>query len=573
VDAVPRWNDHRSLRSLWKEDDACRAAGDDTRERLEGAWQRLFQEDYPGKDQAIEFADLGDCFLYLFPQGRVAEYAFDGEGIYQVDPEAKGNHAPAELPPLREALATPVPQRTLADGWCVNCKTELPSGPLTAPADDGRSTERVWVCPHCDHEEEGAPEIEALFDDNECPVCGEEHVYGELVLAEDQCIALHDMLDAIEAGECVVVLKGPAGTGKTTLAIALSHELAERGWRQKFMAPTGKAAGRLSEVVKHPATTIHAALFKSVRQTEDGVPIFGDPQQLSSGRMALFCDEGSMLGRRLYLQMVNHIGPGVLIIMGDHEQLPPVADKWGPDFDNPTAELTQIHRQAQGNPIIAVATDVRNGKPLPKKNIGDAYVYHKGRLDLAARWLIREMEAGNDAIVLCWSNKTRQGVNRLVRHLTGRRAAGPLVIGERLVVLRNNRVVGRMNGETLTAEHVEDFAPRHGQPDQGVVLIRSGRSAFFTKPGLIGADKLHFDNEAGMAGQYTDSRLWVHLDYGYALTVHKAQGSEYRKVLFVIDRAMKAMARQGLLTPADARRLCYTAVTRAKEQVIVLDAT
>lgn len=507
----PSWV--HSLEQLWLEDDASRAAHDETRQRLSDAWVQLFNEEFPGKDQAIEFADLGDAFFYLFPEGRVACYDYMGEGIYQVTDH---NKVPDTHTPLKEALAS----------------TEV-----------------------FEPEEERPPKT-----------------YGELTLSDDQEEALQKLLDAIDQGQRVLVLKGPAGTGKTTLAIALSYELTARKWHIRYMAPTGKAASRLSEVVMRPATTIHSALFKSVKQSEKGVPIFMDPQQMTMGRVAIFCDEGSMVGRRLYSKMVENIGPqGVIVFMGDDQQLPPVADKWGPDFENPTAELTRIHRQAEDNPIISVATKVRLGESLPKESIGDAYVRHKGTLQLAARWMIREMNEGNDAIVLCYSNTTRRKINNLVRHFAGLKTQGDIVRGEQLVVLRNNKFVGRMNGETLIAESIQKFEPRNGQPDQNAVVIRSGDSAFFTKPELIGADRAEFDTVAALASQYTDSRLWVHLDYGYCLTVHKSQGSEYKKVLFVIDGAMRFMARKGTLSPADARRLCYTAITRAREQVIVLD--
>lgn len=557
----PAWSKFSNLTKLWQEDDACRAAGDDTREQTHTQWPKLFHEPFPGTKNAVEHVDFGDAFIYLFPHGRVLLISFDGDSIYQMN---EGVEIPDTTVPLRRALATPERPRGLEEGYCPACDSELPDGPQTAPMDEDDYGERWWVCPKCDYREPGAPRLD---DDDDG------YRYGKLVLSSDQKKAIDDLVDAINRGERVLVLKGPAGTGKTTLSIALSNVLADLGWSVRYMATTGKAANRLCQVVGARVTTIHKALFKTVKITEKGIPIFDDPQDMSGGgRVALFCDEGSMIGKRLYDRMIPHIGAnGILIIIGDDQQLPPVADKWGPDWSHATAELTQIHRQAKGNPILDVATAVRLGEPLPKESIGTAYVRYQGNLQLAARWLIREMRLGNDAVVLCYSNKTRARLNTLVRHLSGRRREGPLVRGEQLLVLRNNRFVDRMNGETMIAERIQDVPPRNGQADQGVVLIRSGDSAMFTKPDLIGADREEFDIEAAKASSYTDSRLWVHLDYGYALTVHKAQGSEYSKVMFVIDNTMRFMFRTGKMKTADAKRLCYTAVTRAKEQVIVLD--
>lgn len=516
---------HKRLECLWQEDDACRAAGDETREMAHQAWPRLFDgAELPKQSDAIEELDLGDCFLYLHPEGRVYGYSFEGEAIYRVKDRAD---EPAPEPPAAET-------------------------------DDG-------IDELFDDEEDGDE------DDEEAARYDAEH-YDGLVLSPDQRVLRDNVLTAIERGERIIVIKGPAGTGKTTAAIALGHELSSRGWFLRFMAPSGKAASRIAEVVKYKATTIHKALFTSVRQTSSGVPIFGDPQILAEGKVAIFIDEGSMVGRRLFSQVVQYMGAQtILIVLGDDKQLPPVADQIGPDFDNPTAELTQIHRQAEDNPIIQVATTVRTGGKLPEGRIGDAYVRQKGDMQLAARWMAREISAGNDAIVLCYSNKTRQKINRLVRHFLGHRRRGDLVVGEHLVVLRNNHYIGKMNGETLVVDSIRPVLPPPGKTDQGVVLVRSGEHAMFLQPDLIGADRAEYEIGKQQATGYTDERLWIQAEYGYALTVHKSQGSEWDKVLFVVDRTMRYMAKIGELEISAAQRLCYTAITRARKQVVVLD--
>lgn len=508
-DPTPTWAKGSNLALKWREDDACRAAHDETRETAYKAWKRLYDEELPDKGTAIESVDQGDCMLWLFEGGRVLEESFDVDSIYE----------------LAEGVAAPAP---------------------IALDDDFRRTAS---------EAAAAKPAESVYS-----------VDGRS-LSPDQEQSINDLLDAIDAGERVLVLTGAAGTGKTTSARALANELMERGWSVEYMAPTGKAAVRISEVVGRKATTIHSRLFTRVKNTEEGVPIFLDPQQLSTGRTAFICDEGSMVGRRIHDQILRHLGPNaILIYLADPYQLPPVADTWGPDLQNPTAELTQIHRQADESPVLHVATLLRNGEAMPKHDIGDGYSRRNGTLETAAKWMVEQQQAGEDAIVLCYSNKTRQKINGLVRYLMGNKARGPLCLEEQLVVLRNNKFVGRMNGETFTAEKIQWFKTAK----EGIVVVQSGESRFFTKPDLIGAERDAFEYHSRMSERLgADPRAWLHLDYAYCLTVHKSQGSEYRRVLFVIDNTMRYLWRTGKLD--DGFKLCYTAATRAKEQLIVLD--
>jgi len=519
-DETPTWAKGSNLELKWREDDACRSAGDESRETADKAWRRLYNAELPDKDTAIESVDQGDCMLWLFEGGRVFEQAFDSDAIYELSESLA-------ILESNDAVQIYAQQAELDDEF----RRTVSEAPAAALQDspysvDGRS------------------------------------------LSADQSKAIETTLKAIEDGQRVLVITGAAGTGKTTMARALANKLEELGWIIEYMAPTGKAAVRISEVVKKKASTIHARLFSRVKNTEDGIPIFLDPQQLAHGRKAFICDEGSMVGSRLHKQILNNLGPhAILIYLADPFQLPPVADTWGPNLMNPTAQLTQVHRQADESPVLHVATLLRNGESMPKHDIGTGYLRRQGSLEFAAKWMVEQQQAGEDAIVLCYSNKTRQKVNSLVRHLMGYKRRGPLCLEEQLVVLRNNKFVGRMNGETMVAEKIRWLHT----PKEGIVVVESGESRFFTMPNLIGAERTAFEYHSRMGDKVgADSRGWLHLDYAYCLTVHKSQGSEYQKVLFIIDNTVRYMWSQGKLD--DAFKLFYTAVTRAKEQLIVLDA-
>lgn len=508
-DPEPWWTRKESLELLWVEDDACRAAGDDTRPTSYSQWPKLFGEELPQLEDALEAADFGDCFLYLYPQGRVRQISYDGDSIFRVVQKEE-----RQGPDLDEYL---------------RAASETTSALLELP--EARQPSEVST------------------------------------LSVDQQDALAALLEAIRRGERVLVLTGPAGTGKTTLAIALEQELTGLGWRVDYMAPTGKAAVRISEVVRKRASTIHGRLFTRVENTKDGVPIFLDPQQIGVGRTAFICDEGSMVGSRLHEQVLAHLGPdAILIYLADPFQLPPVADTWGPDLLNPTAMLTQIHRQAEGSPIIEVATRLRSNQGLPKTQIGDAYRRVSASLGDASTWMAGRLQKNEDAIVLCYSNKTRKKINALVRTRIGHTVRGPLCLNERLVVLQNNHRIGLMNGETIVAEKISWLK----SAKEGVVKVTCGEQTFFTMPELIGASREAFEYHRQLNGAIgADPKAWVHLDYAYCLTVHKSQGSQYKSVLFVIDSVMRTMWAHGRLP--DGFKICYTAVTRAREELIVMD--
>lgn len=509
-DSPKEWASTQQIRLTWQEDEACRTAGDNSREMLDQAWKRLYGEELPNLADAIDVVDHGDCMMRLFPHGRIIEQSYMGDAIYET-------RRPGEA--------------TTEDSVHVDPDTASPASAPSAPI-------------------------------------GSNYQVDGRELSTDQGHALDKVFEAIERGQRVVVLTGPAGTGKTTCARALEAKLHNAGWLVEYMAPTGKAAVRISEVTRRRATTIHSRLFTRVTNTEDGIPIFSEPQQLTSmGRTVFICDEGSMVGTRIHEQILDHLGPGnAIVYLADPFQLPPVADSWGPDLLHPTAELTQIHRQAEESPILRVATRLRNREPMPKESLDQGYTRRNGTLDEAARWMVQQIKAKEDAIVLCYSNKTRQQINHLVRRLLGYDVRGPLCLDERLLVLRNNPAVGRMNGETMVAEKIRWLHT----PKEGVVVVQSGDTSFFTKPDLMGAERTAFEYHSQMGNRVgADHRAWLHLDYAYCLTVHKSQGSEYRKVLFVVDGTMRAMWRSGRLQ--DGYKLCYTAVTRARDELIILD--
>lgn len=508
----PKWA-FKGSREIWREDDA----GVPDRERIRDAWKRLFGgEELPTAEEAVEVADLGDCYVRLFRGGRVACYSCEGESIRVIDASISNNE---------------VDENPIGDDAYSNAEDELNPG---AGAGAG----------------EGAG--------------------GELALSRDQVEAIEALVRALEDGQRHVLLKGPAGTGKTTIVQHIAQAMADRGYAIQYMAPTGKAAARLSEVTRQPASTVHSKLFRTVSVDRKGNPHFKDPKQLGEGKVVYFLDEGSMVGKRLFQQILDNLHPAAkLVVAGDHAQLPPVADTWGPDFDNPTAELTTVHRQGTGDPILDIVTEVRKGVPLPKEDVegkdGKYYRRRSGTKKSAALWLTEHLSNDEDAAVLCYSNKSRIAINKLARVQLGFDDS-KIVAGEQMIVKTNNRFLGRSNGEIFRVNRVENYRGL-----AGACLLHTDNGVILTAPDLIGEDKKKFLKRKKLLGSKIDERLWCRVDYAYALTVHTSQGSEYDHVCFVIDGTFRWMIQTGRMSYEDACRLCYTALTRAKRTALVLD--
>lgn len=386
--------------------------------------------------------------------------------------------------------------------------------------------------------------------------------------SEDQLEATEKLRDAIRRGERGPVLTGWAGCGKTTLLRHFSDKMTEDGWYVFWAAPTGKAASRLSHVTGQPAATIHSLLYSKVVTGSQGQPLFGGRRpSLLDGRRGLLCvDEASMVGKRLYDDLMAAAGTSVQVLFsGDPGQLPPVADHLGPALYAPTAELRTVHRQALESPVLLVATEVRQGIRMRRESIGDLYVRRPGSAVDAADWVGERLSAAGDAVVLTATNKIRQNINRITRKNLG--YVDAIHPGEQLVVLLNNKSMGKMNGETIRVEACSAVCDEEGE-EMGLIRILAEDQVYFVHGRTIGAEMRNFHTMCDRFGHIRDRRQFLHVDYGYALTVHKSQGSEFKEVCFVIDDQLRWRAGRD---SEDVKRLAYTAITRAKERLLVLD--
>lgn len=311
----------------------------------------------------------------------------------------------------------------------------------------------------------------------------------------------------------------------------------------------------------------------------------------------LVVDEASMVNDSLHGDTLNALPCVTILYVGDREQLPPVEGRWGPDFDNPTAALTRIHRQALDNPIIAVATKLRTTEdkyPFSKYDNDSAGRFYvgDGSVDGAARWLADAREKGADATLITYTNNMRRALNARVRDYRGLVRLSearqlPIVEGDRLLVLSNNRVTGHANGEVCVVEESAWAEPaKLIGPNEVVSVKLVGRPERMLIPMVaFGEDRREFtayrqshvnawdasikrdpSGENARSLNLVDPALFLHCDFGECLTCHKSQGSQWADVGVVWDRSLWGMWFND--TPT-GRRWAYTAVTRAAKTLRV----
>jgi exodeoxyribonuclease-5 len=246
-------------------------------------------------------------------------------------------------------------------------------------------------------------------------------------------------------------------------------------------------------------------------------------------------------------QDIAEFGTPVLAL-GDPAQLPPVRD--GGYYTNckPDLMLKEIHRQAECSPIIDLATKVRKGERLSIGAYGESNVIPKGRLT------IEEIAAYNQIIV--GKNVTRKSINKQIRKEVLHRETHLPEQGDLLICLKNNYDNGLLNGSqwiVLEARIIDD--------DFMVLEICNADDPDKYSFEVI-AFRHHFEDRADAIAHYEMGDA-DHFDFGYAITCHKAQGSQWKDVCIVDESAV--FNRNG-----SQDKWLYTAITRASEKVTVI---
>ena len=396
-------------------------------------------------------------------------------------------------------------------------------------------------------------------------------------LSDDQLNAFEVILGASEEQE-VLVLTGPAGSGKTTLVRFIISELESQGRTVLLGAPTGKAALRLTEVTGREAYTMHSLLYGYVGRDEEkaGELVFDDPHAPCMPGEVIVIDEASMVGSKLYTEFQKWVPASSFVIyVGDKEQLEPVKDTWGPDLDEPTALLTQVHRQALESPILAYATAVRQGKgdewAGEYEEDDDRLQVYEG-IHSAREWLLHQRRNSEDATLITFTHSTREHLNAEIRASLGL-DENVISVGDRLCLKSNHKKSGLRNGELVTVTSVEPYSIDGKLVE---LTFEDRRCTVIVNLDLVDTrqgyyewnNKIWKDAKAGN-GDWALCRGAIHVHYGQCLTVHSSQGSQWDNVGFVMDRSYRNLKRRDR---AQARRMLYTAATRAVENLVLVMA-
>lgn len=379
-------------------------------------------------------------------------------------------------------------------------------------------------------------------------------------------------------------LFGHAGTGKTTLAKEIATMV---GGTVLFAAFTGKAASVLASKGCVPSSTIHSLIYttkdkgkaillemednleklmhelaqegktKQEIDKEPGVINLKNKIKLETKALTepffvlnhdsmiqnadlVIIDECSMVNERMGQDLLSFGIP--ILVIGDPAQLPPVKGAgFFTEGCTPDILLTEIHRQARDNPIIRLATLVREGKDLPYGEYGSSSVISRS--------------PGFDVLqtydqILCGRNATRHTINNYYRIQLGFTSDFPQE-NDIVVCGRNNWDIGILNGLIYKVLKVNNHMGRKiflrlEAEDGAIVEVSTHEQYFIGKEDEI---------------PWFEERDAEKFEYGYALTAHKAQGSQWNRVLIKDESS---------IFKKDSRKWLYTAITRAAKDVTII---
>lgn len=369
----------------------------------------------------------------------------------------------------------------------------------------------------------------------------------------------------IAINNAVSVITGGPGTGKTTIVKCILQILKSMGKRVKLMAPTGRAAKRLSESTGEDASTIHRAL--EMTGGEDNRFFFNSQTKLNYD--VIIVDEVSMVDSQLMYYLVRAIKRGAkLILVGDKDQLASVGagNVLGDIIESgcfATIKLTQIYRQSEDSLIIVNAHAINNGD-MPK-------------LDNKSRDFFFERREENSGVL---ESVIDMCTTRIPKYLGVESSAvqvlAPMKSGLVGIDNINSKLQEKLNPQSLSKSELASDKVIYRVGDR-VMQISNNYERSWERDGVFGAGVFNGDigiikdidirtNEVVVA--FEDGRIarYVKSDLGeltlsYAITIHKSQGSEFDVVIIPVVSGPPMLLTKNLL---------YTAVTRAKKMVVLI---
>jgi exodeoxyribonuclease-5 len=411
-----------------------------------------------------------------------------------------------------------------------------------------------------------------------------------ITLSADQELAYQIMAKWLANGGIVhpkqtnphlLTLCGYAGCGKTVLVSVLAKEFGT-AIRFAFCALSGRAASVLGNKLReqgirfgeggHYCGTIHRLIYKPIEDEKGEVVYWAKNPKLDYD--IIIMDEASMISESIF-QDLSSYGIDILAV-GDHGQLPPIEGKFSL-MQEPILRLEKIHRQAQDNPIINLSMIIRETGKIPTKIPNNKHISIIKKSEYVD--FLRQTYRGKqnpeeilDYAVLCYKNTTRAMLNTMIRNVVfGNISPTPLsndlVICLKNVNKPNSKQPPMYNGYrgyflTGITETDRDFwSAKLSFPyeDIEVKVNNLCKHQFGYQKTFSSFEELE---KFGMKVKHWND-VGLLFDYGYAITCHKSQGSQFDNVILFNERPAP-------VTDDNYRRWAYTAVTRSSDKLTII---
>ncbi len=360
------------------------------------------------------------------------------------------------------------------------------------------------------------------------------------------------------------IITGGPGTGKTTITGILARHFEREGIKCEYCAPTGRAAKRLSEVAGVKANTIHRLLEMSAdRENENGPACFGRNQNNPIDARVILVDEASMVDTTLFVALLSAIKKNAsIILIGDPNQLPSVgagnvlADLLSLNLI-PRVSLEYVFRQSDESSIASNSCRILKGETLISNN--EDFTILETKTDEEALELIKKLSVdyqGLDFTILCPTKQNTLGTASLnidLQNLLIEEKKDGIKVRNDLTLYKNDRVMQVKNNYQIEYYDATEMSVVNGIYNGEIGVCEGGD--FLTNTCTI-----VFDGDRRV--DY-DKKMLSDIELAYAMTVHKAQGCEFDIVIVALGKMNYKLSN---------RKLLYTAVTRGKKKVIIVDS-
>lgn len=356
---------------------------------------------------------------------------------------------------------------------------------------------------------------------------------------------------------------GYAGTGKTTLTALLRQILHKKNPKLKvaLVSYTGKAARVLKTTLTQQEAsykqdftgTIHSLIYEPMINSKSDIVGWNKKQKIDV--KLIIVDEASMVNYDIWQDLLSFNVP--ILAIGDHGQLPPIEGRFNL-MENPNIKLEKIHRQAENNPIIKLSIQARETGKISVDKFGP----HIEKLDQSSMDTQEKIQDllknfNHQTMILTGYNHTRAKINDFIRqHKFFEPSPAPMV-GDRVICLRNNHFKHIYNGMLGDITFLESVNENYFYAEIDLDENQTYKGNIYKHQFGAIKPKNHTPGERKLT-QGVDL-----FDFGYALTVHKAQGSQAKRVILFEERFKQMDDEQW-------RRWLYTGITRAEEELYIV---